>query len=263
MDGNISFNAISLQTYTLVNDFGIIVNTINHTDIPEKQAAIFSVANADRSNIPNINYTSKKISISGALKHTSQSALDTLIDTFKGYFNPKDANLDIVYGSSTRRYIATANALSIDRDNRSLTAKFKVEFICTNPFGIETTVTSIINQINYTAATLTVTPTILGSAPTQMPKFTITIDAKTGSGDFISISNNNNNQQISLIGLVLLVNDVIVIDCENRTVTVNGNPVNYFGTFLELELGANSITYSDGYATRTVDIVAGYNKRYL
>lgn len=262
MDGSISFDSHSLQTYTPASGAGIIVNEINHTNLPTKDAQLFAIANADKSAIPKVNYPSKVVTIAGALTHTSQANLDALIDTFKGYFNGKDKNLDIAYGSSTRRYIATVNSISVVRSNKSRIARFTVEFICTYPFGRDTTQTSITNTLNHTSATLTVSPTIAGTAPTQVPIFTITLDAITGSGDFVAISNNNNNQQIVLSGLGLLAGDVIVIDCDERTVTVNGNPVDYFGTFLELELGSNSLTYSDGFDTRTVDIVAGYYKRW-
>lgn len=263
MDGSLTFDTNDLQTYDPDTGIGIIVNEINHTNLPVKDAALFALANADKSSIPNINYPSKVVSIAGALTHTTQAGLDALIDTFKGYFNGKDKNLDITYGASTRRYIATANAISVTRGNKSRIATFTIEFICTYPFGRDTSSTSITSTLNHTSATLTVTPTIVGTAPTQMPIFTITLDAKTGTGDFISISNNNNNQQIMLMGLGLIAGDVIVIDSDERTVTVNGNDVDYFGTFLELELGSNSLTYSDGFDTRTVDIVAGYYKRYM
>jgi len=263
MDGSISFNSNSLQTYTPSSGAGIIVNEINHSNMPVKEAALFSIANADKSAIPNVNYPSKVVTIAGVLTHTSQANLDALIDTFKGYLTGKDKNLDIGYGASTRRYIATVNSITITRGNTNLIATFSIEFICTYPFGKDTSLTSITNTLNHTSATLTVTPTIAGSAPTQMPIFTITIDAKTGTGDYVSIANNNNNQQIMLLNLGLTAGDVIVIDCDERTVTVNGNDVDYFGTFLELEPGANSLTYSDGFDTRTVDIVAQYYKRYM
>ena len=57
--------------------------------------------------------------------------------------------------------------------------------------------------------------------------------------------------------------DVIIIDCANRTVTINDEEVDYFGTFLELEPGANSITYTDGFTTRNVDVSGVYTKRWL
>ena len=66
-----------------------------------------------------------------------------------------------------------------------------------------------------------------------------------------------------LYGLGLTAGDVIVVDAENRSVTVNGDEVDYYGTFLELEPGASSLTYTDGFTTRNVDIAASYTKRYF
>ncbi len=77
------------------------------------------------------------------------------------------------------------------------------------------------------------------------------------------ISNDNNNQEIMIYGIGLVATDVIVIDCAQRIVTLNGTEIDYNGTFLELEPGANSITYTDGFTTRTVDVAASYVKRWL
>lgn len=263
MDGGLTFNSTDLQTYDPSTRVGINTNQIDHTDMPAQVAELFAKADADGSSIPDINYPSKKITIGGTIHGSTQADLDSRIDSFKGYFNGKDKNLDIDYGSSTRRYIATKNAISIQRQQKALYASFQVEFVCTNPFGLDTSATNITNQTNYTSATLTMTPTIGGSAPHQLPVFTITIDALTGTGDYIQISNDSNGQDMLLYGLGLAAADVIVIDCANRLVTVNGDLVDYNGVFLELEPGANSITYTDGFTTRTVDIVAEYYKRWL
>lgn len=263
MNGDVSFNSNDLQTYDPTTNVGIITNLLEHTDIPEQVGELFAIADADGSSIPSINYPSKRIPFGGAIKGSSQDDLDARIDTFKGYFNGKNKNLDIDYAGTTRRYIATKNSLLVRRQQTALFATFTGEFVCTRPFGIETSITSITNTLNHTSATLTVTPTIGGSAPYQYPIFTITIDAVTGTGDYIQLTNDNNGQDMLLFGLGLTGSDVLVIDCAERTVTVNGNIVDYRGTFLELEPGANSITYTDGFTTRTVDIVAGYYKRYL
>jgi len=263
MNGALTFNANNLQDFNITTQVGIITNVINHTSIPEKIAELFTKADANGSVIPSINYPTKRISIGGIIKGSSQDNLDTRIDAFKAYFNGKDKNLDIDYAGSTRRYIATANSIGVSREQKALYATFTIEFICTNPFGLDISATSIINQAAYTSATFNATPTITGSAPYQLPIFTITINALTGTGDYIQISNDNNNQQIMLYGLGLAANDVVVIDCANRVVTVNDLPVDYFGTFLEVELGASSITYTDGFATRSVDIDGEYIKRYL
>lgn len=273
MDGSITFNSNDLQTYSPTTDRGIITNIINHTSIPDKVAPLYALADANGSAIPAINYPSKKISIAGTIKGaeqvaedvviaTAQEDLDNLIDTFKGYFNGKNKNLDIEYGTSTRRYIATANSISITRQQKAPFANFTIEFICTQPFGTDTTATSLFSQLNYTAATKTFNVTMAGTAPYQLPVFTITIDALTGTGDYVQISNDNTGQAILVYGLSLTAGDVVVIDCANREVTVNGDLVDYSGTFLELEPGAVAITYTDGFTTRQVDIVAQYYKRY-
>lgn len=263
MNGDVTFNSNDLQTYVPSTHVGIITNAIDHTNLPNKVAEMLAKADANGSVIPTTNYPSKRIALGGSIHGSTQDDLDSRIDAFKGFFNGTDKNLDIDYSGSTRRYIATANGISIERQQKALFAKFTVELICSQPFGVDTSSTSLISQLNSTAATYTATPTILGSAPYQYPVFTITLDALTGTGDYLQISNDENTQAIEIYGLGLTAGDVIEIDCFNRTVKVNGDDANYYGTFLELEPGASSITYSDGFTTRTVDIVASYYKRWL
>lgn len=264
MNGDITYNSNDLQTYSPTTDVGIITNSIEHTNLPDKVMGLYGLADADGSSIPAINYPSKKITIGGVIRGSTQADLDSRIDTFKGYFNGKDKNLDIAYGSSTRRYVATANAVSIVRQQTALYATFQIEFLCTNPFGIDTTATALFaTHTGSTVATFTETPTVGGNAPFQLPIFTITLTALTGAGDYVLISNDNNNQEILIYGAGLANGDVIVIDCVERTVTLNGVEIDYSGTFLELEPGASSITYTNGFTTRTVTVAASYTKRWL
>lgn len=264
MNGELSFNSNDLQTYSPATDTGIITNVIDHTDGPEMLMGLYGLADADGSSIPNINYPSKPVALAGVIKGSSQADLDNRIDTFKGYFIGKDKNLDITYGAGTRRYVATAGVPKIQRRPMSYIAMFQIPLTCTTPFGIDTTSTALwATKNNYTSATFTETPTVGGNAPYQLPIFTITIDALTGAGDYVQISNDNNNQEIMIYGIGLQAGDVIVIDCVERIVTLNGVEINYYGTFLELAPGANSITYTDGFTTRTVDVAASYVKRWL
>ena len=264
MNGDLTYNSNDLQTFNKTTNVGIATNVIEHTNLPEKIAALFARADADGSTIPNINYPSKKVSIGGIIKGSTQADLDSRIDTFKGYFTGKDKNLDIAFGSSTRRYIATANTVSIIRQQKALFATFAIEFICTNPFGLDTSTTNLWTvKTAFSSATFTETPTVGGNAPFQLPVITITINSLTGAGDYVQISNDNNNQEMLIYGLSLAAADIIVIDCVERTVTINGIDVDYYGTFLELEPGANSITYTDGFTTRSIDISAVYTKRWL
>lgn len=263
MNGELTYNSNDLQTFNPVTRVGINTNVIKHTDVPEAVAELYIIANANDSDVPNEDYPSRRIVLGGTIHGSSQADLDSRIDTFKGYFAIRKKNLDITYGSSTRRYVVLkANSVGIDRMDKALFATFSIELIC-KPFGTDITATSIMAQTNFTSASHTATVTIAGTAPYQLPVFTITIDALTGAGDYLQVSNDNNNQQILLYGVGLVAGDVVVIDSVNRIVTVNGNEADYSGTFLELQPGSNSITYTDGFTTRQVDIVGEYYKRYL
>ena len=264
MNGDISFNSNDLQTYSPSTHVGIVTNSIEHTNLPDKIAQLFAKADTDGSAISTTNYPSKKITIAGAIHGSTQADLDSRMDTFKGYFNGKDKNLDIAYGSGTRRYIATVNSISIKRQQKALFAEFSIEFICTNPFGLDTSTTDLWTPKSaFTSATFTEAMTVGGTAPYQLPIITITVNSLTGAGDYVQISNDNNGQELLIYGLGIQAGDVIVIDCVERTVTIDGQEVDSYGTFLELEPGSNSITYTDGFTTRSVDVAAVYTKRWL
>lgn len=264
MSKSISFNSNNLQTYNPSTRTGINTNTIEHGDIPSKIAQLFTKSDANGSAISAINYPTKKITIAGTIHGTSESDLESRLDTFKGYFNGKNKNLDIGYASGTRRYIATANTIGIVQKQKALYATFNIEFICTHPFGLDTTATNLWTPKSaFTSATFTETMTIGGNAEEQLPIITITVNSLTGAGDYVQISNDNNNQELVIYGQNIQAGDVIVIDCAERKVTINDIEVDKYGTFLELEPGSNTITYTDGFTTRSVDVEAEYYKRWL
>lgn len=263
MNGEVSYNANDLQNYDPITRVGIITNKIKHTDQPDSAGDLVPLASSSDSTVPTNEYISKSIMISGTISGSTQADLDDRIDTFKSYFNKRNKSLDIQYSSGIRRYtVMKVNGVSVDRQNIVLWASFTVEFLC-KPFGTSISSTVISDLLNQTAASHTITPTIGGSAPYQLPIITITIDAKTGTGDFLQVSNDTNGQQIILTGLALAVNDIVIIDALKHKVTRNGIEVDYSGTFIELEPGAQSFTITDGWTTRTKDIRIEYFKRYF
>lgn len=263
MDGSISFDSNSLQTYSPATNVGIITNTIEHTNIPDLDLAFYKLAHANASAISNTNYPSKKITVSGVIKGSTNADLDSRIDTFKAYFNGSDKNLDVVYSSATRRYIATKNAISIVRQNKALFAKFALEFICTKPFGQSTSNTTALSAAGRTNATYTDAHTFIGTAPIQQPVITYTLTAVTGgTAANVIIGNNSSGQQLT-INRTWANGDVLVIDTYNKTVKVNGANVPFTGAFPEFVPGAGSISYSDGFTTRTFTISIVYKAQYL
>lgn len=258
MDGGITYDSNSLQTFNPATRVGIVTNSIEHTDLPAKDAAMFGLANRNQSVIPYVGYPAKKVTIAGVIKGSTQADLDSRIDTFKGYFNGKDKNLDIVYNGTTRRYIATANSISIKREQKALWATFSIEFVCPQPFGRNTTATVAVNQAARAASSYTDPHTFLGSAPFQLPKLTVTYATITGGASYVSWGNSTNGQGITITDQTWINGDILEIDCEAQTVKKNGVEIDFLGAFPEFAPGNQSFTYSDGFTTRSMTELVNY-----
>jgi Phage tail protein len=263
MTGAVSFDSNNIQTYTPVTDVGIIVNDILIADLPDKIANLYALANANRSVIPNVDYPSRKIGLSGSIKGSSQSDLDSRVDVFKGYFNGKDKNLDIEVGGATRRFIATVNAISIVRRGSHDFATFTVELICSEPFGRDIVDTTALSALARTGSSYADAYSFLGTAPFQLPLVTILINTVTGGDAYLSFGNANNGQSVNITGVTFADGDEIEIDSVNKTVKVNGQPVDYTGAIPEFEPGDTTFNYADGFTTRNFHIIITYKKMYL
>lgn len=257
MATSISFDGNDLQTAN------ILTADISHANLPAKDAAMFALANSNRSTIPNINYPNKVIRISGKIIGSTIADLDSRLDTFRGYFRGQDKNLDIGYNGSTRRYIATLNSINIDRPGGLQWAEFSIEFVCTQPFGRNTASTSALSATGRTLASYTDSHTFIGTAPYQLPVVTITLTAVTGGNSFMSFTNSGNGQGITIIDQTFVNGDVVVIDSENLSVKLNGIEIDFLGAFPEFEVGSQDFSYNDGFTTRTFDIDVDYYPLYF
>lgn len=254
---NVTFAGNSLQTST------IYCKDIDDESMPTKDVKVMALAHANRSKIPFTSHPSKTIKVGGTIYSDTIANLDTALDTFRGYFNGTDQNLDIDYVATIRRYTATVNSLAISRPNGLTFADFSLEFVCTNPFGQSTATTTALTATARTLATYADSHTFIGSAPYQLPLATITFTAITGgTTQSVNFGNNSNGQQIT-ITRTWATNDVLIVDSVNKVVTVNNVITDYSGSFPEFAPGAGSMFYSDGFTTRTFNISVTYNALYL
>lgn len=257
MATGITFDSNSLQTSS------ILTADISHESIPVKEAKLYNLAHANASKIPYVSYPSRSIRIAGKVIGTSIADLDSKLDSFRAYFIGTDKNLDIDYNGSTRRYIATVNGLSIDRPGGLQYAKFEAEFMCTQPFGRNTAATTALTAAGRTLSGYTDLHTFLGTAPYQLPVITITITAVTGGTGAVTFANSANSQGVTITGQTFVATDVIEIDCLNKTIKKNGVAIDFLGAFPEFAPGSQSMTYSDGFTTRTFTILVTYFPMYL
>jgi hypothetical protein len=247
MYGNsVAYNFNSLQNGTF------IVDTIDHESPSSKTVALFPLAHENRSSVAFVNYPTKNIKISGrVISQVSIQDLDVLLDTFRGYFIGQEQFLDIGYGGSIRRYIATLTDSNITRPGGLQYATFTLTFATSQAFGQDVAFTTLLNATTRTASTYSDAVTFNGNAPAQLPIFTITYTAISGgSAQTVYVGNNANGQQIG-VSRNWIAGDVLQVDVTKRLVTVNGISLDFTGAFPEFPPGAQSMSYSDGFTTRT------------
>lgn len=182
----LAFNSTSLQSTT--PGLGITAAKVKHHSIPNKNANTYALAHANRSVLPFVNYPSKQITVSGNIKGSSVSDLDSRIDAFKAALSATNGNLDVGYAGGTRRYIATVTGFDIDDDQGLTTADWTIIFTCTNPFGMNTASTSLLTASGNTAQTTNFAPTFQGTAPYQVPVITLTYSVATAPGTNIAVN---------------------------------------------------------------------------
>jgi hypothetical protein len=252
----ISFDGHDLQTANIASQ------VIPHESGPDKTMEAFALAHANLSVIPFIDYPSKTIILAGEIVGSSITDLDSRIDSFKSYFNNAGANLDIGWAGSTRRYIATAKEPIINRDGGLAHANFTVVFMCTTPFGMDTSTTPIVNATGRTLSGYSDNFTVAASAPEQLPVITYTLTAFTGTNPLSVTFGNSANGQSLVINRTWTAGDVVVIDCGAKTVKINGVLFDASGAFPVFGSGAQTITYTDGFTTRTFNVNIVYTARY-
>lgn len=221
----ISYNGTSLQTAN------IVTQEIEHESVDGKQLDLQKLASRDGAKFLSANFNPRIIRLRGYIKDTTQALMEADIDTFKQTLNATTKNLDIGYASGTRRYVCDMARITLLRAHYNITfAEWEAEFICAKtPFGktldtttSEHTITSLATYAGSFVSTGTYKP---------KPKIIITFIEVAGTtkirlrntttGDWIDVDNNSEYAN----------NDVVVIDCDLYTVTLNDVAWDYSGFF--------------------------------
>src|SRR3989304_5099748 len=175
-----------MATPVQINSFSLQDSSINVTSIVlhdsgnEQQLNIMDIARRDGGKLISSNFTAKSISIEGIIKGTSQSDLETNIDSFKQNVYVTDGNLDISYAGGFRRYNINTQNIAITREHFHNTfAPFSINLVVLDPpFGQDiasagassTTLTEAFSVENLTENSTSWDRTYLGTAK---PKPTI------------------------------------------------------------------------------------------
>lgn len=200
----------------------------------------------------------KAFDMRGKIIQSSQSNLESQIDTLKELLSRQGKNLDVSYAGGTRRYVAYVEDLKIERDHYHIQhADFSCRFVIPSGVGYDPSIQNHSND-NNTGATESGSFTVAGSAP---PKGVITISFDSASSC--------SKVEFTLNGVKMTIeqtfstSDVLVIDTDRKKVTLNGVEKDFSGRFPDFIVGSNSYLASLTRTSAQFDIDIDWYNTYL
>lgn len=257
------FDDLEFDSFSLQDGTSVISSDILAFSGPRRDVVTFDIPRADGGGVVSANYRDRHVRVSGVIQAATSTALDALIDTLKRRMGLQEGNLDLKVGGEVRRIKATlANPEGVfeDRQGFHIThSPFKLDFVAVEPFW---------HALDYDAsyelgATSLDLTTFVDNAGTYKAQAVIVLVVSAASAiTGLTVSNGANDATMTLTQ-ALAAGDVLVIDAEEKSVTLNGTEIDYSGTFIELEYGSNGIRLQPAGTSMTYDLTVKYRKTYI
>lgn len=249
----ISFDGNNLESAV------VLINKLNRFDGAVRDLQVEFMSFQDGFYIPSDYWRSRTIKLSGMINSASASDMATQVDSLKQYLSGVNKNLDIDYGSGTRRFKATLKDLQAPEEFYNIThLPYQAEFIC-QPFGYATSNTTF-SSSDITTASHSGSHDVVGTYKPQ-PIITITFDSAT-SVTALTFTNTTTGDAIT-VTTALAASDVLVINTETHKVTKNGSQIDFTGPIPEFSTGTNEYTIAVTSTSHQYDLSISYLPRYL
>lgn len=232
----------------------------NFNDLPLREIKINKIARRDKSIITSSEYSRKDILVWVEVCGGSRAGTESALLPLKALLQVQNGSLVVSQGGVDVEYTATMNEFNIEWSG--ITALVTVVFLASDPIGQQVEAEAMATILGITTSSDSLSFTVEGSS-LAYPLINVTVNTVTGgTGGQITIQNGLTNQGIR-VGADYVDGDLLEIDSENLTVTINGRAVDFSGMFPQFSAGSQQITYSDSFTTRDVDLVATYNPRIV
>lgn len=262
----VTFNGIDLMTAIP----GMQIYSVNPYG-PNRNLNIFGIARDSSRKLTSSFYDQRQINVSLWIATTDRVLLDQALDALQTILQAQEAPLVIQQSGKSRQYTCTFSTSSINTSSvnqSSVSAPvggfidLTLTFECSDSFGYDTTPTLLANQYPNTLYNPSVSFIQKGTADTQVPIITITFTGVTQNTGSVSIGNQKTGQAVT-VTTTFSQYDALVIDCQHKTVQINGVDVNFSGAFPEVGLGQQTLYYVDTFTTRTFTFLVNVFNRYV
>lgn len=268
---DLSFNGVSFQSVS-----GGQITDHNFDEMPEIRASQNAISSAHRSITAGRFFTSKRASVNIAV-HGEFHELQAILARFRQLVQYRNRDLVLTRGvpvltagvydltDTTEITFKNANVIGADMNHSANKGTvITIEFLLDDPVGIGGTPQIIHSAAGVTAALTTIDLSAIdlqGTFQEQYPIYEITINSVTnGDSPSIEIENGLN---ILTISRTFSGAEEIVIDTDALNVKVNGEMVDFSGSFPFIADPDSTIFIRDTLSARNIDIEVRNNPRYI
>ena len=206
------------------------------------------------------------IKYTGRLTGTSYANLTgTIIPAFSAFMY-KDSDVKLIFADEATRYFNAQVQSMKDTKMESLFRFYDINFICADPFSYDSTATTD-TQSSVTADDTTYNVTN-GGHYYAFPVVTITFNQDQAH---VYLQNNNVSGNRFDVSKTFVTNDVLKIDCKNKTIKLNdvhapagfGDGGSESADWLTLATGVNELQVGTDDISIDIDVALSFEKVYL
>ncbi len=251
---SIKFDSIDLNVAPYSISFS------DHDTPPQNEVTVFNLSRERGSIIVTNRFGSKELNITLRISGSSQTDLESKLDTFKELMGRQAKNLDVDYAGGVRRFVATPIFPNIKKQYYNITfVEVDIKFIIPNGIGTDVSATTATLATGNTALTLSSSFNIVGSTEPKNSQIAMHINSCTS----IAQIHLQVGAEKILLSKVFVAGDDILFDFENKKITVEGVIFDYAGFIPTLDVGTNNFTVTVIGTAINYDLSLSYNKTYL
>lgn len=254
---DIEFNDYSLQTDDIISSEFLAFSA------PSRDVLTFKTPRADGGGWNGDYFRDREIKVGGIIEKATSTLLETELDTFKQKMNKARQYFVMKVNGEVRRIIATL------KNPQDMFAKREGYHITFSPFSMTfLAVEPMWHAVDYESVTIEDIATLAYPSEIEVsgtykaqPVIGIIVQAATAI-TALTFGNITNGDEVT-ITRTFIAGDVLVIDAEEKSLTVNGAEVEYDGVFPELEVGTNEFTITATGTSIEYTATVKYKPTYL
>lgn len=253
-----SFNGIDLTSVS-----GLSILATDAYKPPRRAVKKYGIARTNSAKVTTGYYEDKQITITVNIVAATRDLAEANLDTLNRTLQPIERDLIVRQSNVSRKYTATYSDYVIRKAGGSY-IEADLVFDLSDMFGYDLNPTQITNQAGLTSTYNAFSWTQGGSADTQAPTITIQYTAigNPSVANTVTITNLNTSASFT-VNRIWSAGDMLTIDSRAGTVKVNGSDVAFSGSIPLFSTGAQYMSVTDTFSTRTFSINALVYNRWI